>query len=953
MQRFHPIANAQAAIEYFGRTDGQGYYLDGSDLHREWTGEGAKRLGLTNPPDFEQFKRLIQGLDPHTGEQLTAKIVDNRIPAWDITSSIPKGVTTALEMGDDRIHQALWEANREAMADLERYITTRVRKGDEQDDRITANMVCFSTEHPETRPAKSDNMPDPDRHIHNVVMNLTYDQVEGEWKAVKFRPIMDQRKFFDRSFDLRLSSKLAELGYQIETKYKPDEKGGKRYFSWDIKGIPDSVVKKFSRRSAEVETLAEELGVLSPMGKDKLGATSRQFKRKDMTLADYREYWQSRITPDEAKQISATILKAMSGKNPKTEPKAPQAVEYAFLHQFERRSVVDWHDLAVTAMERAMGGAMPEDIQPEAFKQGLLLKDGLATTRDVLAQEGRVVAWASEGRGTCQGLRAGLDTDSPGFLLPSRTPDGDSIRVSIHAAAANIDLGTLSEQQQAAVKHVWESPDRVILIRGGAGTGKTHMMKAAIDGIDLPTVVLAPSSDASRGVLRKEGFKQADTLAKFLMDEKFQENARNGVIWVDEAGQVSMRQLDHLFQIAESLDARVVLQGDKKQHGAIERGATLRVLEEFAGLPVAELTDIKRQKGDYKKVVASIQKGDILAGYDKLASMGWVHQAFDHNKPLVDDYLSSINRGKSVLVVAPTHAEGDEITAEIRKRLKETPVRGKDGKIVKDKEKQPVMRLGAEEVVFDQLKPLAWTEAEKGDRDRYDGSEIIQFVRNSGRHRSGDRVAANQLLSDGSKLQGNHLSVFQPAEIALSTGDQIRITAGGKSKDGHRLDTGAVYTVKGFKEPDSRSSDETAIPSYDIELSNGWVLDGSKALHIDHAYVSTSHASQGKTVDRVLIAMGGESRPAINAEQFYVSVSRGRDSAQIYTSLSPANLRDAIQKSDTRMTATELMTPVEVPKRKAKLKDVWKRVQKAYKRILERYQETKQPTKAKELAYER
>ena len=39
----------------------------------------AKMLGLDAKPDFEQFKRLLNGLNPHTGEQLTARI-DSRPP---------------------------------------------------------------------------------------------------------------------------------------------------------------------------------------------------------------------------------------------------------------------------------------------------------------------------------------------------------------------------------------------------------------------------------------------------------------------------------------------------------------------------------------------------------------------------------------------------------------------------------------------------------------------------------------------------------------------------------------------------------------------------------------------------------------------------------------------------------------------------------------------------------
>src|SRR3982751_1580322 len=92
---------------------------------------------------------------------------------------------------------------------------------------------------------------------------------------------------------------------------------------------------------------------LSAVAKDKLAATSRQRKRKDMTLADYRAYWNSRITPEEGRAIADTIERAMLGRNPRPEPKAAQAMAYAIAHHFERDSVVDYHDLAVTAMERS------------------------------------------------------------------------------------------------------------------------------------------------------------------------------------------------------------------------------------------------------------------------------------------------------------------------------------------------------------------------------------------------------------------------------------------------------------------------------------------------------------------------------------------------------------------------------------------------------------------------
>ena len=190
-------------------------------------------------PTSRQFKRLIHGLDPHTGEQLTAKLIEDRIPGWDVTASVPKGVTTALERGDTRVQGVIRWAMTQAFADMEKAATTRVRKHGKYEDRVTGNLVGYAVEHPETRPTKADGRSDWDRHWHLVVFNLTHDAAEDQWKAVKFRPIMDLRKYFSHRFDMYLSWALThQLGYELETTFKTEGKGGRKYYSWDIQGIP-------------------------------------------------------------------------------------------------------------------------------------------------------------------------------------------------------------------------------------------------------------------------------------------------------------------------------------------------------------------------------------------------------------------------------------------------------------------------------------------------------------------------------------------------------------------------------------------------------------------------------------------------------------------------------------------------------------------------------------------
>ena len=126
----------------------------------------------------------------------------------------------------------------------------------------------------------------------------------------------------------------------------------------------------------------------------------------------------------------------------------------------------------------------------------------------------------------------------------------------------------LNASQQQAVFYILESHDRVMVVRGAAGVGKTALMQEAVEAIEAngtKVVALAPTADASRGVLRSEGFKDAETVARFLMDEALQQQAKGQVVWIDEAGLLSAKTMAKVFALADKLDARVLLTGDRRQ----------------------------------------------------------------------------------------------------------------------------------------------------------------------------------------------------------------------------------------------------------------------------------------------------------------------------------------------------------------------------------------------------
>lgn len=405
-------------------------------------------------------------------------------------------------------------------------------------------------------------------------------------------------------------------------------------------------------------------------------------------------------------------------------------------------------------------------------------------------------------------------------------------------------------------------------------------MQEAVEVIEkngTKVVTFAPSANASRGVLRSDGFKDADTVAMLLKDERKQEAARNGLIWIDEAGLLGSRSMASVFALAKRINARVSLSGDRYQHDSVERGATLRLLEEEADLKPADVKDIQRQKGDFKKAVKALSDGKVAEGFRRLNDLGWIREISGEAryKQLATDYVQAVTDRKSALVVSPTHAEGDRITVEIRRQLREKGTLGK-----KDRR-------------FRVLSNANLTEAERGDASNYSASDVLQFHQNAKGYRRGQRVEVSSV--DSLPLdQRARFSVFHACEISLADGDRIRITHNGYTADGkHRLDNGSLYQVKSFDHEGN------------IVLNNGWVV-AKDFGHLDHGYVVTSHASQGRTVQRVFVGQGFESLPASSREQFYVSVSRAKEQVIVYTG-NKQELLDAVSQSDERISATELV----------------------------------------------
>jgi conjugative relaxase-like TrwC/TraI family protein len=846
MFRISQQDSAKAAKSYYATAD---YYSEGQEIIGRWGGIAASMLGLSGTVDKFSFERLCDNLHPMTGKPLTVRTRTERRVGYDFMFSVPKSVSLLYAMsGDQDIMEAFRGAVDETMQEIEAEMKTRVRMGRQDTNRTTGNMVWAEFIHTTSRPV--DGLPDPQLHAHVFVFNTTWDEEERRWKAGQFADVKRDAPYFQAAFRVRLANKLQDVGFGVERKRD----------DFEIAGIPADLLKRFSRRTALIEQVAEYRGIVDPDRKAELGAETREKKGKSLSWESLRKEWNARFSDKERETLAAVHRREKPATKP--EPGHEQAVNHAIGHSFVREAVVPERKLDTEALKRGIGSVTVEDVKREVRERPLIRREvagrKMATTKEMVAMESRLIDFARKGRGRCRPLG-----DSEGTCSRTWFNDG----------------------QRVAVRHVLGSRDRVMIIRGVAGTGKTTLEQEigeALAEAGRPVVAMAQSVKASREVLREEaGFANADTVARFLKDDKMQESARGGVILVDEASQLGTRDMLQVFEMADRLSARVILVGDRRQHRSVTAGEPLKLLEETAGLRVAEVTEILRQQGDYKKAAQALSQGRTHEGFEELDKLGWIRQVADAEryKQLAAAYLSAAaekkkdGKPKSAIVVSPTHAEGDRITEAIRAGLKE---RGK---------------LGKERIITAWV-PTHLTDAQKADPTQYEPGDLLQFHQNAPGYTKGSRLIVGAGVRQPTEL-ANRFETYRPTQFALAVGDRVRVTAGGKTKDGkHRLSNGSLLSVQGFT---NRG---------DIIVDHGWVIDRDFG-HLTHGYVITSHASQGVTVDKVFVGMSSESFPATCQRTAYVAVTRGKEQAQIFTD-DRKELLKAISRPDEPLSATEL-----------------------------------------------
>jgi hypothetical protein len=215
--------------------------------------------------------------------------------------------------------------------------------------------------------------------------------------------------------------------------------------------------------------------------------------------------------------------------------------------------------------------------------------------------------------------------------------------------------------------------------------------------------------------LQKVGFRNSMTISRLLEDQTAQQGLRGNVLIVDEAGMVSGRQMEGLLDLARREDARILFSGDTRQIQSVESSDALRILERESRMTSVSLTGIQRQSNpEYREAIETFRQSPDQ-GFAKLQGLGAVREVpyIERAQAVADIYRElTVEPGRKVLVVAPTHEEIGRVTQAIREELKQRSV------------------LGAGETLQRHI-PLQWTEAQKKDISNYQPEQVLVFHRAS------------------------------------------------------------------------------------------------------------------------------------------------------------------------------------------------------------------------------
>lgn len=630
----------------------------------------------------------------------------------DLVVNLPKSVSVLYGLADTetaaQIETEYLGAVRDAVTALEGWAAYGVtgHHGDGQTaQRVeSSGHLGWTMLHRTARPVDA-GAGDPHLHAHVVLAHMVkcVDGPEGTWRAPGSGG-RDLHRHVPAVGQLALGLLRQRLSERFGVQWERAASG-----EWEVAGIPEEVRAEFSRRSAQVTAKAGQ-GASREQQRAAAAATAKARPQLE-DARDARAQWTERAAA--LVDVAGMLAAAMPGPNPGPTPTAgptpgpastpgpapgaapltpddPDLTARVAGEVWDPATGLTAGTKAVTRAQvlAAVAAATPALATPaqlEAFTDAVIAAGPTVpvrevhashhsntaryTTRDIVAAETEILEAARTGRGA-DPARVGV---SQAWVVLERLNRG--------ARAAGGPV--LSVEQRAAVKRLTCEGNAVEALVGPAGAGKTTLMRAAKAVWDSQGLVVEGASTAAVAAagLRAETGMPAATIAALLQRLGPQGTGALGmdVLVVDEAAMVDDRALAKILGAAHTQDVKVVMIGDHLQLRAVGVGGGFKAVHtEVNGVTLSE--NYRQKDAAERAALETWRAGGRSSALAAWAEAGRVHapatpaaakrEAAAAYLDLTAGIVDPHERVRSVLLMAATNADVDDLNARVRAQLR-------------------------------------------------------------------------------------------------------------------------------------------------------------------------------------------------------------------------------------------------------------------------------------------
>lgn len=843
----------------------------GSALHAFGNGE-IKRGDQVTP---QQLQLLIgAGLDPVTGaklgrafpvfspaeERIAARVAElspgltaeqraeaerqikaeesgkpsSGVSGYDYTFSVPKSVSALWGVADAGTQALIVGAHHEAVAEvldfMEReVVSTRrgVAAGDGavmQADVIGVGATAY--DHWDSR------LGDPQLHTHVVISNKVKTTEDGRWRSLDGTAMFEANVPISEHYNAVLADRLTRL-FGIE--WEQRDRGAERNAAWELALVPETLIREFSSRSSQID------------------------REKDRLIAEYVEL--TGRSPSSARIIQLRA-KATLATRPEKEIHSLFDLTTEWRGRAQKilgRGAFEWAK-EVTARPSARPTLRADDVPLDAIDEVAVSVVGAVEEKRSTWKHWNI--WAEASRQTM------------GWRFAS-AEDREAV-VGMIVDAAKQESLTITPPELVAVPDVFRRADGTTRFRPRHSVVFTsEALLAAEDRLLFRSEdMTAPeiSVDVIERVTRKEHLlsaEQSETLASIA---------------------VSGRQVDLLFGPAgagKTTAMHALKTAWTKAHGKgsvvglAPSAVAAQVLAEDLGIGCENtakwLHEHDRGRAQFHKGQLVIIDEATLAGTLTLDRLTALAAEAGAKVLLVGDWaqLQSVDAGGAFSLLASARPDTPELTEVHRfthewEKTASLDLRHGRAEVVGTYIANDRVHEGTTDDMMDAAY-LAWIADVQDGRTSMLVAEASEMVIRLNRRARADRIVANPggdievNLADGTQASEGDLVITRRNDRRLHT------MRGGWVRNGDRWRVTRVHNDGSMQ-----------VKRVGVDFGGTVTLPAAYvAEHVDLGYAVTAHRAQGMTVDTAHVVVTGST----TRENFYVSMTRGRDSNIAYVAL--------------------------------------------------------------------